>query len=324
MKKFSPPLALLLGAALLPFLIASCASIRFFPSSSYDGLTLEKYNHDGFKRTYYLHLPSIPASGKKCPVLFVLHGGGVADGDDVAFKTGYNELADRDGFIAVYPNGINAQWNDGRGKTFRLAKDNSQVDDVGFISGLIDLIIGDYNGDPSRIYITGLSNGGMMTLRLGCEIGDKLAAIAPIIASMPLPLVERTYRDSPLPILLMNGTEDPLVPWEGGWVRLVLPKRGEVLSTEETVSYWVERNRSSPLPEVKALPDLDAGDNSRVVVFTYTHEEDGADVILYKIEGGGHYFPGSNNPEKALLLGRKNQDIDGPEIVWAFLREYSK
>jgi polyhydroxybutyrate depolymerase len=258
------------------------------------------------------------------PVVFVLHGGGKADGDELAQRTGFNNLANRDGFIAVYPNGVDAQWKDGRGRTFRRAKDDIKLNDVGFISELIDLFIHNYKGDQHRIYVTGLSNGGMMTFRIGCEISSKIAAIAPVIANIPKNIVDRCLPDSPLPVLLMNGTEDPLVPWNGGSVKLFRRRMGEVISTRESVQFWVKHNQCKPIPEVKMLPDNDKSDDSRVEVSTYKNSTNNADVILYKIIGGGHSLPGSNIPDRPWLLGRKNNDINGPEIIWQFFKQHSK
>lgn len=295
-----------------------------FAEQPHGNLTLEKLGFDGLERTYYLHLPPKYKSSTKLPVVFVLHGGGPADGDEVAEGTGYNKLADREGFIAVYPNGEDSQWNDGRGKTFRRGEDTTKVDDVGFISALIDHIIRDYKGDSSRIYVTGLSNGGMMTLRLGCELSSKLAAIAPVIANIPKNIVGKCNPDSPLPVLLMNGTDDPWVPWNGGKVTIFGKTCGEVVSTEETMQFWVRHNRCDSVPEVKALPDKDRKDHSTVKVTTYTDKKNGCNVILYAIEGGGHDFPGSTTPGRPRLLGRKNNDIDGAKVIWEFFKQYSK
>jgi polyhydroxybutyrate depolymerase len=240
---------LMAAAFLLP---PACVSVQ----ASQTGLANKKIYFNGIERSYYLHLPPSHKTAVQLPAVLVFHGGGKADGDELAKYTGFDEIADREDFIAVYPNGVDAQWNDGRGKTFRKA-DNTDVDDVGFVSALIDHIIRDYNGDPSKVYATGLSNGGMMTLRLGCEISSKLAAIAPVIANIPKNVIEKCEPDSPLPVLLMNGTEDPLVPWGGGYVRFFRRTMGEVVSTEETIRFWVKQNRCNSAPEVKILPDKD-------------------------------------------------------------------
>jgi polyhydroxybutyrate depolymerase len=287
-------------------------------------LMYKELSFDGHKRSYYVHLPEAYRSKKSLPVVFALHGGGKADGDELAERTGYNDLADREGFIAVYPNGIDSQWNDGRGKTFYKAKDNAKVDDVGFISKVIDHIIHHYKGDPRRIYVMGLSNGGMMTLRLGCELSPRLAAIAPVIANMPKNIAGTCNPDSFLPVLLMNGTKDPFIPWDGGPVTIFGQTFGDVMSTEQTVQFWVGRNKCDLDPKTVSLPDVDPSDGSRVRVTTYGSSTGTCDVRLYAVEGGGHNFPGSKTPDRPRILGTKNKDIAGPEIIWRFFMQHER
>jgi polyhydroxybutyrate depolymerase len=308
----------------LQFSMTACASKQRSNNPENTGLSLQAITFDGRERSYYLHLPPGYNATSRLPVVFVLHGGGRADGDEVADRTGYNSIADREGFIVVYPNGVDAQWNDGRGKTFRKAGDNTAIDDVAYIAGLIDRMIRDYKGDASRMYVTGLSNGGMMTLRLGCEISGKLAAIAPVIANIPENIIGTCTPDAPLPVLLMNGTDDPLVPWEGGSVGFLWKTMGKVVSTADTVSFWTEHNHCSPTPTIELLEDKDSKDDSRVEVSTYSNCPDSAEVILYTIIGGGHSFPGGNIPDRPLLLGRKNNDINAAEVIWAFFKEHKR
>lgn len=305
----------------LSFSILTCA---FANQPVHDGLTLQSMSYAGLQRTYYLHLPPNYQSATKLPLVLALHGGGRADGDDLAERTGYNRLADQEGFIAVYPNGIDAQWNDGRGRTARKSEKIVNIDDVGFLSSLIDLLIQDYKVDPLRVYVTGLSNGGMMTLRMGCEAGSKLAAIAPVIANMPANIVSTCRPGSPIPLLLMNGTQDPMVPWQGGPVRFFWKKMGIVLSTAETIQFWIRNNQCQTAPKITMLPDRDNHDGSTVRVVTYNCPENGADVFLYTIEGGGHNFPGSHTPDLPRVLGNKNNDINGPEVIWQFFMQHSK
>ncbi len=292
-------------------------------------LSLEKIQHDRQERTYYLHLPHHRKPATNLPVMLVLHGGGKADGDETAKHTGYNELADKHGFIVAYPNGLNAQWNDGRGKTYRNNNSSStdevtSTDDVGFISALIDKLVRDFKADASRVYVTGLSNGGMMTLRLGCELSSKLAAIAPVIANIPQNIIGNCRPSSPLSVLLMNGTHDPLVPWNGGEVKFFRRKMGKVVSTRETVKFWVEHNQCHPIPRKRTLTNKDKRDRSKVVVTTYTNPKNHSEVVLYAVHGGGHTFPGSNTRDLPRILGRKNNDINGADVIWKFFEGHSR
>jgi polyhydroxybutyrate depolymerase len=312
----------LLGS--LQFSLTACANKQRSNSPERTGLRLGTIEFDGRERSYYLHLPANDHSVGRLPVVFVLHGGGRADGDEVASRTGFNSIADREGFIAVYPNGVDARWNDGRGKTFRSAGDNTDIDDVGYIAELVERIIRDYKGDPSRVYATGLSNGGMMTLRLGCEISDKLAAIAPVIANIPMNILGNCKPDSPLPVLLMNGTDDPLVPWQGGAVHFFRKTMGAVTSTAETVAFWTAHNQCNPAPTIELLADRDSKDHSRVEVSAYSQCANHSEVILYSIIGGGHSFPGGNIPDRPFILGNKNNDINAAEVIWGFFKEHER
>lgn len=254
-------------------------------------------------------------------MVFVLHGGGGADAEEMARRTGMNALADREGFLVVYPYGIDGQWNDGRGSTFRGAPDNSHVDDTGFISAILDELILSGEADASRIYAVGLSNGGMMTYRLGVELGDRLAAIAAIIANLPAKLADHKPA-RPIPVLIMNGTADPMMPWDGGPVRVLGRQFGEVLSTEDTVRYWV---RAAGLPEIPSKLSLDdrvTDDHSSIELEIYRDPNRSLEVLLYKVIGGGHNLPGGQTPDRPRLLGPKNRDIHGMEEIWAFFKKH--
>lgn len=310
---------------LSPFLVAisllGTGPVLGRPGSA--DLSYETLMFDGLTRSYYLHLPSQARGQARRPVVLVLHGGGKADGDELAKYTSFDEIADREGFLAVFPNGVEAQWNDGRGQTYRKA-DNTNVDDVGYLSALIDHLISRYNGDPSRVYVTGLSNGGHMALRLGCEISSKLAAIAPVIGSIPKKIFVQCRPDSPLPVLLMNGTDDPLVPWNGGHIRFFRKTMGEVVSAEQTIQFWVKRDGCDPQPQDETLPDNEPGDGSVVKVYRYSNAAGTCDVRLYAVEGGGHNLPGSDIPERRFITGNKNMDIDGAEVIWRFFKGHAR
>ena len=164
-------------------------------------------------RTYLLHVPAV-SSDKPLPLVIVLRGGGQSSKGAQRF-TGFDEVADREGFIVAYPDAIAHKWNDGRGTT-QAAKEG--VDDVRFIRELTAQISKDHNVDPHRIYATGPSNGGFITHRLACELSDALVAAGPVIAGFPL-----DYRDScrpakPISIIMIQGTTNKLVPFGGGQV----------------------------------------------------------------------------------------------------------
>jgi polyhydroxybutyrate depolymerase len=294
------------------------ARSKFNPSK----LQLQAINVNGAQRSYYIHLPTNHGLNKKLPLVLVLHGGGKGDGRRPARNLGFNRLSDANDFIVAYPNGIDAYWRDGRGYTHRGNSDD--IDDVKYISKLIDHLVKNNKADPKRVYVTGISNGGMMTLRLGSELSSKLAAIAPIAANIPKNIVNTSKPAYPLPVLLMNGTDDPLVPYNGGYVRFFRKKMGEVVSTKESISFWVKHNRCNAVPTITKLPDRNRSDHSRVVVTSYTKPNNRCEVVLYTIKGGGHTLPGSNTPNHPRILGWKNNDIDGAKVIWEFFAKHSR
>lgn len=273
----------------------------------------DRLSHQGRSRTYLHYAPPHPP-GQRLPTLFVLHGGG-GSAERIARQTGFTALAEREGFQVVYPQGVSKQWNDGRGVPTLRGVDMSGVDDVGFFRALFDRVIAQHDADPARLYVTGLSNGGLMSYRLGIELGDRIAAIAAVIANLPTPLARQTPR-APLPVLIMNGTEDPLMAWDGKSG----PQGGKVLSAWQTFQFWIRHNGGQPQLRWRRLPDRDPSDRSRVEVTRAQGLR--APVVLYAIRGGGHTLPGGSghsNARLARLVGPVNQDIKGIEVIWDFV-----
>jgi polyhydroxybutyrate depolymerase len=281
--------------------------------------------HDGLKRTYRIHIPSSFDKTKPIPLVIVLHGGGGSAEAMLALTLGgFNTLSEREGFIVVYPNGIEKHWNDGRGSSglsrYRAFREN--IDDVGFISALIDLLIKEMNIDKKRIYITGISNGGIMSFRLACELSEKITAIASVTASMPEKLASHCSPLRPISVLIINGMDDPLVPWEGGEIRFGRLRLGKVLSVSETVKYWVKHNKCSTSPQIFRQPDKDPFDGIRVRKEVYGQGREGTEVVLYTIEGGGHTWPGGYQYLREGFIGKTSRDIDATEVIWNFFKRH--
>ncbi len=286
------------------------------------GDRIESMVCDGLTRTYRIHIPASFSKTLSPPLLLILHGGGgTGKGMVTLTRAGFDSLSDREGFIVVYPDGIEKHWNDGRSKV-RYRTHKEKIDDVGFVSDLIDTLTAQLNIDTRRVYVTGMSNGGLMSFRLALELSDKIAAIAPVTASL---IVE--FKDArparPMPVLIMNGTKDPLVPWSGGNIGILLIKVGKVLSTMETVDFWAENNECPSQPTTLLLPDKDPKDGSRVTVETYGWGEDSTEVVLYRIEGGGHTWPGGWQYLSKRVIGKTCRDISACEVIWEFFKKHS-
>jgi polyhydroxybutyrate depolymerase len=284
--------------------------------------------HNNLERTYIVHLPVSFDKSVQRPLVIVLHGRGT-DGKDMILVTrkGFNVLADRDGFIAVYPDGIELNWNDGRADeeaNDRAHREN--IDDVGFISALIDTLIQDYNIDPKRVYITGISNGAIMSYRLACELSDKITAIAPVDGNIPYLLAGKCSPSLPVSVLAINNVDDPLVPYEGGEIygHFHKVKLGKVLSADESTRFWVNRNSCSEIPVETQEPDRDPKDGTLVTKKEYINGIEGTVVILYSVYGGGHTWPGGLQYLPKKVIGKTSRDIDANEVIWAFFRQHSR
>jgi polyhydroxybutyrate depolymerase len=284
--------------------------------------------HDNLKRTFNIYIPQSFNNSIPSPLVIALHGRG-GNGESMILVTlkGFNKLADQDGSIVVYPDGIELNWNDGRmdeEANDRAHREN--IDDVGFISALIDFMIKDYNIDPKRVYITGISNGAIMSYRLACEISQKITAIAPVDGSIPYLLVHECSPSRPVSVLAINNINDPLVPFYGGEIygKIKKVKLGKVLSASESVGFWVTRDNCSKMPVVTEEPDRDPDDGTSVTKAQYTNGTEGTEVILYSVAGGGHTWPGGFQYLPKWIIGRTSRDIDANEVIWAFFKRHSR
>ncbi len=278
------------------------------------------FSHDGLQRQYVLYSPPLkPAHSGKRPLLLVLHGGGGTNrGMLWLTQKRFNELADRDGFFVVYPQGIDKSWNDGRPDKISGAH-RKGIDDVGFFRALIEYLTAQYPIDSARVFVTGISNGGLMSFRLGCSLPDKIRAIAPVTAQIPAAIEPLCRSESTVSLAVFNGTEDPLVPYSGGQITVLWKQRGEVLSTDETIRIWRKKNRCTSDAMMTQLPDI-AADGTRVTKIEYSRCENESKVVLYRIEGGGHTWPDGRQYLSKRRIGRTTRDINGCDAIWEFFR----
>lgn len=280
--------------------------------------------HDGFRRSYYQHLPINFDKSKSLPLVIVLHGGrGTGKGMIGLTENGFNNLADNEKFIVVYPNGIGKNWNDGRlNMPSNYKAHNQNIDDVGFISALIDEMVKKYNADAKRIYVTGMSNGAMMTERLAIELSDKIAAAAPICGNIPADL--KSIPKNKVAMFIINGTDDPLVPFDGGYVHFFKKQLGKVISTKETVAFWVKNNNINSTPATINLPDNDFSDGCTEKQTIYGSSSDSGEVILITIEHGGHTWPGGLQYLNEKIIGKTCRDFNACQMIWNFFKMHSK
>lgn len=310
MAAYGPALRRLLAAGLLvPVLCTAAAGAE---------TSLEV---DGIERRYILDLPAGTAAGPARPLLIGLHGG-FGSGASMRRRFGLDRLVAREGLIAVFPDGVERHWNDGRRGTGHRAHADD-IDDVRFIRALVAVLSRRHRVDPRRIYVAGVSNGGMMALRLACDAADIVTAVAAVAASMPEDQGSNCRPSQPVAVLLINGTEDPLVPFDGGGVGF-RGKLGRVWSTPRTVKFWSRHNGCPADPKRRALPNLGADDGTRVTVMAHAPCRRGGEVVLYRVTGGGHAWPGVPSRLPQRRVGRNSNDIDATAKIRQFFRRQSR
>jgi polyhydroxybutyrate depolymerase len=281
------------------------------------------FESGGVKRTYTAIIPTkTPA-----PLVLVLHGN-TQQGEDMRTRTSWPDVARREGFAAVFPDGLNRAWADLRGDAGRAGRSPpAGTDDTAFLTELIAKFVRDGMADPKRIYVTGVSNGGHMTLTLACTHTDLFAAAASVIANFTETMMASCKPSRSIPMLMMNGTADPLIAYDGGrgTSRYAVPN---AVSTASTIAFWRKTNGCAAADgRSTRLPDKDKDDSSTVTRID-SDCPDGRDVVLYRVDGGGHRMPGSFPDARFVrvvdaLLGPQNHDIDGAETIWAFFKAHT-
>lgn len=276
----------------------------------------------GMKRSYTAQLPA----KKPAPLVVVLHGK-TQRGADMAARTAWPQVARREGFAVVFPDGLNHAWADARTKAGpELRGPPPGTDDVSFIAKLVEKLVATGTADPRRVYVAGISNGGAMAMTLLCTRADLFAAGASVIMNLTDEAAVTCHPSRPLPMLIMNSTADPLIPYEGGRGSSYFAADG-FWSTEDTVAFWRKLNGcEADNADVADMPDKASADQSTVTRIT-SRCPAGHDVVLYRINNGGHRMPGFAPDARfpkiaARLLGPQNGDIDGAETIWAFFSRF--
>jgi polyhydroxybutyrate depolymerase len=278
----------------IPALFALREAVAFHVHNRSNGFMVSA----GRQREYLLHLPRGYDRTRPTPLVISLHGAGGWPVLQMELSR-WNQLADEQGFIVVYPSGI-------AGIGPRVWGER----DVRFISDLIDKLQATYNIDPARIYANGLSNGGGMSFVLSCTMSDRIAAVGLVGAALILPWNWCTDH-RPVPMIAFHGTDDPMAPYRGGksWVA-----DGAFPPIETWTAKWARRNRCASGPIQSKL----AADVTRR---EYTNCDDNAAVVLYTIEGGGHTWPGGT-PLPEWFAGRTSRGVDATREMWTFFQAH--
>jgi polyhydroxybutyrate depolymerase len=296
----------------------SCGTVRLSKEHRSALQTNQRINIHGITRTFHLYNPSQTVNK---PIVFLFHGnGGSADGIAGLRKVKapylpWFDIAKKEGLILVIPDGMigpekSQGWNDCRNDAPRIPA----TDDVGFITRLLDTLQQTLRYDVRKVYMVGTSNGGHFVMRLAQDMPERITAFASIVASGP---ASSKCNTSAIPVsaLFMNGTADPLVPYLGGNT-----ENGSVLSTDSSIAYWVKRNGTKDTPIITEFPQKSS---SKVISYRYAQGLNGTEVMLYKVEGGGHIEPSRRERYSFLwtaFVGTQNGDIESAEEIWSFFK----
>ncbi len=307
---------------LIPLLFIVLLSSFGLQAEPKEGFQQGTITLQGHKRTFKYYIPNSYSSGKPVPLLFSFHGRG-SHAEKQIKLTNFDQLAEKEGFIAVFPNsaeinepnlksGHERQWNDGR---FDTPVNRAGIDDVKFTSEMIDYFARHYNVDLDRVYATGMSNGAYFVNRLAIELSDRLAGIGAVAGTIATPIATQKPR-SPVSVVLMMGTEDPIVPYEG--------VSGYSLSAEETVDYWKNANALDSKPSTKTLVQPVKTDKTKVIRKKYKHAGQQTEVTLYKVINGGHTWPGGPQYAKPSKIGLASKQLEASKVIWDELKKFKR
>ncbi len=256
-------------------------------------------------RTYRIYIPSIYNSSQPVPLVMALHG--LGDNANNFQGVGFNQIANTENFIAVYPNALTdpllgaAGWSAGMNPL-------NDIDDVGFLNALMDTIQSEYSIDTNRIYACGFSMGGFMTHKLACESGSRLAAIASVAGTLPATSVATCSPSHSMPVLHIHGTSDQTIPYDYGVIFFVVTNLG----ADSTTHYWAEHNGCTSPATWDSVPNT-KNDGLTFEKFSYAECNDSSEVILFKATGMTHTWPFS-----------PTNDIDATEEIWDFFSRHQK
>ncbi len=286
----------------------------FFSMASSRAQSVKRHiTWQGLERSYRIHVPTALDRSHLAAVVLAFHGGG-GTAAGMERITGLDEAADEFGFIAVYPEGLNQHWNDGRSNL-----PGRTADDVGFTGALLDQLKTDYQIDPQRIFACGISNGGFFCQHLSCALPDKIAAIASVAASVPEGAVCSAARA--VPIICFLGDEDPLVPYAGGDIRGPFGGvRGRVMSAADSVAFWLRHNHCNEEPSLTLQEQVAPGLGFECKGYSSAQIDNC--VVLYTIHGGGHTWPGGGQYLSVRVVGRAVQFLNANKIMWTFFSRH--
>jgi polyhydroxybutyrate depolymerase len=314
---YYPPMRLAFGrCSRLVLACVICVFACFVPGSAVRAWAAPaqaaQFDFGGVVRAYSLHVPA----GVQHPSGLVvnLHAAG-ATGQEQAALTHYDAVSDAHGFAVVYPDGVDLSWADGRGAS---QPDRQGIDDVGFITALVDKLVAEFGINPGRVFATGLSAGAFMANRLACDRADLFAAIAPVAGTLGVNVACNPSR--PVSVLETHGTADPIVPYGGG----TMTGRGgasDILAAPAMMDRWRQVDGCQDIPAQEVLP---GGDGTETHRSTYSACSAGTAVVFMRVDGGGHTWPGAPEFLSAQIVGSTTHAFDASEATWQFFNAHAR
>jgi polyhydroxybutyrate depolymerase len=274
--------------SILAVSLAACSQSDEEPSTPNvpTGKFTKQIEVNGTTREYIIYIPETYTGNTSLPLLLSFHG--LTSNMDFNYGyTKFDELAESENFIAVYPNGLSNRWT----------LTNNDNDDVDFVEALLDEVEEAYNIKSSRIYFTGMSMGGIFSFHLACRLSDRIAAVASVTGTMYQLAINNCSPSKPMPVLQIHGTDDGIVDYS---------------TVAGLLDFWTSHNNTDNTPVISTIPDTDTEDDSTVERFEYLNGDQGVEVHHLKITGGGHDWPGF----------RGNMDINASEEVWNFVKDF--
>jgi polyhydroxybutyrate depolymerase len=308
--KFAPGALAWCAVAFAAILVLVLAPMR--GAASDDSKHPGSIESGGRTRTYYVHTPPGYDGSEKIPLVMVLHGGG-GNAESAEKMSGMSDKADAVNFLVVYPDGTGGvgdhfhTWNSG--VCCGYAEKNN-VDDVAFLRALLDKLEYEYAVDQKRVYVTGISNGGMMAYRVACTMSDRIAAIAPVAGALD----PGCNPSAPVSVIAFHGTEDENVPYNGGVGKKQIDGPRDYKSVAFAIDFWVKRDGCNPAPK-KSVEGTLHGE-------TYSGCKNGTAVVLDTVEGQGHAWPGGDRIIK--LLDKPDPTVKATDLMWFFFQTHPK
>jgi polyhydroxybutyrate depolymerase len=310
---------------LVPMLLLGAASALAVSPTLIPGDHSVTLQHGGRERSAIVHVPRRAAERQVLPVVVNFHGGGGHGANQKEYSL-LDALAESENFITVYPNGTGRlsgrllTWNAGTCCAYSVI---NKVDDVGFVRALIDKLAEKFPIDRRRIYATGMSNGGMMAHRLAAEASDVIAAVAPVAGGMVLPII-KTARA--VPVLHIHSTDDPRALYPGGLGPPFPLTKSQVFhpNIDEMIKRWADHNGCEAEPTVaERRTDRRTPRGHSATKYVYPNCRDGASVVLWKLTGAGHVWPGGKQKVLERILGPSTDIIDANREMWEFFKSYA-